>query len=446
MTDGSVEGRSSWWRLGPAIVAVAVVAAGFAIAFRTSLAGFVSLVGGTDIVAMIRAAPWWERLALPAAGGLGAGLINLSIARQRGAGGVGYVMEAIVLGRARIPLVRSILQSVASWIAIAGGNSLGREGPLIQAGAAAGEAARRGFRLDDATARLALAAGVAAGFASAYNAPIAAALFVVEVVTGVLVLEAAVPVLIASVIATVVTRVVVGGAPLYTMHDLGGLHPAELVAFAGLGLLCAPLGVGFLRFLALADRGWRKLPMPLRPMLGGLACGGLLCAIPEVAGNGLEPLSALLDGKLALAGVAWLLLAKPLATAASVGSGSPGGVFTPTLLLGGCAGTLYALGLHAVFGDVIAPPAAYALVGLACALAATAHAPMTAAVLACELSGNYSLVLPLLLACALAASFARRLYIDSVYTAELTRRGLRWRLTLDGRRVIENQQAVVDVV
>ena len=99
-----------------------------------------------------------------------------------------------------------------------------------------------------------------------------------------------------------------------------------------------------------------------------------------------------------------------------------------------------------MFGDAIGAPGAYALVGLAAALAATTHAPLTAAVLACELSGDYALVLPLLVACALAAGLARRLYIDSVYTAELTRRGLRWRLTLDGRRVIENQQHTVDVV
>lgn len=163
-----------------------------------------------------------------------------------------------------------------------------------------------------------------------------------------------------------------------------------------------------------------------------------------VAGNGFEPLDLLLDGKLAVATVAWLLLAKPLATAASVGSGNPGGVFTPTLLIGGLTGTLYAAALAAA--GVHVTPGAYALVGLAAALSATTHAPLMAAVLACELTGDYALVLPLLVACALSAVLARHLYIDSVYTAELSRRGLRWRLTLDGRRVIESSQQVVDVV
>ncbi len=426
-----------------AIVLVAAVAAGFALAFRGSLVAVVKALGGSNVVVMIANLPLWARVLLPAAGGLGAGLIGLWSARQRGASGVGFVMEAIVLGRARVPLMRSVLQAIASWLAIATGNSLGREGPLIQFGAAAGEGARRWLKLDDAQARLVLAAGVAAGFASAYNAPIAATLFVVEVVTGVVALEATVPVVIASVLATVIMRLATSAAPLYGFRGIAAPDPVELAAFAGLGVCAAPLGVGFLRIVSRAERGWRKLPLPWRPAAGGAVCGACLCALPALAGNGFEEVSAMLDGRIAIAAVAWLLLAKPFATAASVGSGNPGGVFTPTLMLGACTGALYAAGLHAVFGSEIAPSAAYVIVGLAAALAATTHAPVMAAVLACELSGNWALALPLLLACAIAAALARRLYIDSVYTAELTRRGVRWRLTLDGRRVVEDKQANV---
>jgi CIC family chloride channel protein len=437
---------SRWWLRWSAVIAVALVAAGFAIAFRASLSAVGRVLGGAGIVAMVQAAPLWQRLVMPAFGGLLVGLVMLIAARVREGAGVGFVMEAIVLGRVRVPLTRSALQAVASWLAIVSGNSLGREGPLIQFGAAAGEGARRAFGLDNVTARIVLATGVAAGFASAYNAPVAAVLFVIEIVTGVVVLEAIVPMLVAVVIATVATRYVVGGAPLYGVRAFGFESPAELLAFAGLGLVAAPVGVGFLRLLALVDRGWRRLPMPWRPALGGLAGGLVLCVLPMVAGNGFEPLEALLDGKLAIAMVAWLLVAKPIATAMAVGSGNPGGAFTPTLLVGACTGALYASGLHAVLGDAIGAPASYALVGLAAAMAATTHAPLTGAVLACELSGDYALVLPLLVATALAAAWARQLYVDSVYTAELSRRGLRWRLTLDGRRVIESQKDSVDVV
>ncbi|HEU4730677.1 MAG TPA: chloride channel protein, partial [Kofleriaceae bacterium] len=284
------------------------------------------------------------------------------------------------------------------------------------------------------------------GFASAYNAPVAGVLFVIEIVTGVVVLEAIVPMLVAVVIATIATRGVLGGAPLYGERAFVLGSPLELLAFAGLGFLAAPVGVGFLRLLGAAGQAFRRLPMPWRPAIGGLLCGAVLSGLPMAAGNGFEPLSALLDGKLVVVMILWLLAAKPVATAVAVGTGNPGGAFTPTLLIGGCTGALYAFGLHAVLGDAIGAPPTYALVGLAAAMAATTHAPLTAAVLACELSGDYALMLPALVASALAAAWARRLYIDSVYTAELSRRGLRWRLTLDGRRVIENQHDAVDVV
>lgn len=437
---------SRWWQRWLAVIAVALVASGFAIAFRGALTAVDRLLGGGGSVAMIEAVPAWERIVLPAAGGLLVGGILLGAARLREGAGVGFVMEAIVLGRVRLPLTRSALQAFASWLAIASGNSLGREGPLIQFGAAAGEAARRVFQLDNITARIVLATGVAAGFASAYNAPVAAVLFVVEIVTGVVVLEAIVPMVVAVVIATLATRYAVGGAPLYGERAFQLGSPAELLAVAGLGLVVAPVGVGFLRLLGFASRLLRKLPLPWRPAAGGLACGAILAVLPLVAGNGFEPLDALLDGRLAVGMIALLLVAKPIGTALAVGSGNPGGAFTPTLLIGGCTGALYAWGLHAVFGGAIGAPSTYALIGLAAAMAATTHAPLTGTVLACELSGDYALMLPLLVATALAAAWARRLYVDSVYTAELSHRGLRWRLTLDGRRVIESQQHTVDVV
>ncbi|MBL0216667.1 MAG: chloride channel protein [Myxococcales bacterium] len=440
------EARSPQWRLAIALVVVAVGAAGFAIAFRASLGAVWSALGGSDVVSMITGLPLWQRIALPVAGGLAAGLVALAAARVREGAGVGYVMEAIVLGNTRVPLTRSLLQALGSWLAIAGGNSLGREGPLIQMGAASGEAARRGLRLDDATARVVLAAGVAAGFAAAYNAPIAAVLFVVEVVTGVAVLEAVVPVAICTVLATVITRLALGAGPIYGVRTFSEISTYELFAFVGVGLICAPIGVGFLRLLSLVERAWVRLPMPIRPATGALVGGAMLCALPLLAGNGFEPVAVMLDGKLAIGMVVWLLVAKPFSTASAVGSGNPGGVFTPTLLLGACAGTLCAFGLHELLGDVISSPGAYALVGLAAALAATTHAPLTATVLACELSGDWAMVLPLLIACSVGAGLARRLYIDSVYTAELSKRGLRWRLTLDGRRIVANQQQSVDVV
>jgi CIC family chloride channel protein len=425
-------------RLALGVVIVAVVSAGFAIAFRTTLAVAArAIAGASDVVEMIEGVPWWARVLLPAAGGLGAGVCAMLAARMPGVGGVGGVMEAVVLGRPSLSVRRTLLQSLGSWMAIASGNSLGREGPLIQFGAAAGVAARRVLGLADDTGRVVIACGVAAGFTAAYNTPFAAVLFVVEIVTGVAVLEATVPVLLATVIATVLTRAAIGQGPIYGARGFVLVSPAELAAFIGLGVFASLVGVGFLSALGAVERLWDRVARPWRSALGGTLAGVMLVWLPEVAGNGYEPLDALLDGRLAVALIAVLVIAKPTATIASVGSGNPGGVFTPTLLIGGCAGALYAAVLHAGFGDAIGSPGGYALVGLAAALAATTHAPLTAAVMAFELSGDYAIVLPLVVATATAAGLARRLRRDSVYTAELARRGLSWTMSLDGRRVVQ---------
>ncbi len=177
--------------------------------------------------------------------------------------------------------------------------------------------------------------------------------------------------------------------------------------------------------------------MPWRPALGGLLAGLGVALLPEVAGNGYEPLNLLLDGRLAVGFVALLLVGKMLATTASVSSGSPGGIFTPTLLIGGGTGFLYAHGLSAL-GLPVGEPGGYALVGMAAATAAAIHAPLLASVMIFELSGDYAIVLPLMLATAIATLMSRRIDRDSVYAAELRRKGLGWEVTLDGRRVVDS--------
>jgi CIC family chloride channel protein len=167
-----------------------------------------------------------------------------------------------------------------------------------------------------------------------------------------------------------------------------------------------------------------------------LLAGGVVAFLPEVAGNGYEPLDALLDVRFSIGFVAVLLVCKPLATCASVSSGSPGGVFTPALMLGGTLGFLFGACLQS-FGMAVGAPGGYALVGMAAATAATTHAPLMGAVMAFELSGDYAIVLPLVLATAVATAISRGLRKDSIYGAELRRRGIGWQMTLDGRRVVD---------
>jgi chloride channel protein, CIC family len=418
------------------VVMVALGAAAFAIAFRAALSFVVHRFGnGPDVVSAARAAPVWLRLLAPAAGGLLAGTLGLWVARAPSGQGVADVMEAVVLGRVRLSMPVTLVKSLSSWVAIVSGGSLGREGPLIQFGGALGKWLSDVLGLSMNRTRVLIAAGTAAGFAAAYNTPFAAVLFVLEVVVGVAALDTLVPVLVATVAATALTRAVVGEGPIYGVRAFQLASPVELLWFAGLGVFVALGAQVFMRLLSLGERLFRHrlLIVPWRSALGGLIAGSLVSVLPEVAGNGYEPLNAILNGQFTAGFVVWLLLAKCVATTASVSSGSPGGVFTPTLLLGGGLGFVYAAALgHA--GATMTAAGGYALVGMAAATAATTHAPMMAAVMAFELSGDYAIALPLLLATGIATFVSRRLRQDSVYTAELRERGVAWQLTLDGRK------------
>jgi CIC family chloride channel protein len=317
------------------------------------------------------------------------------------------------------------------------GGSIGREGPLIQFGGAAGKVVSARLALPVERTRVLIAAGTAAGFAAAYNTPFAAVLFVLEVVTGVVVLDAVVPVLVATVVASAATRAVVGEGPIYGQRAFHLQSSGELLSFALMGVLIALGAQGFMHLLWFGERAFRRSPLrlPWRPAVGGLIAGSVIAFLPEVAGNGYEPLNVLVDGQFSFGFVLLLLLGKCLATTASVSSGSPGGVFTPTLLVGGGIGFLYA---NAVAETLhLGPPGGYALVGMAAAIAATTRAPLMAAVMVFELSGDYAIVLPLMLATAVATLVSRRLGRESIYTAELQQRGIGWEMTMEGRRILK---------
>lgn len=427
-----------------AVLVTAVLAAIFAVAWNRSLSAFYRhVLGAEGVVAAFSALPLWVRIVAPAIGGLAMGIVSLVARTRSPANGVGGVMEAAVLGRVRLSVEATLWRVSAAWLALAGGASVGREGPLIQMGGALGQKVGDIIRVPADRVRVLVAAGAAAGFAAAYNTPFAAVLFVLEVVVAVAAREVIIAAMAAAAIATLVSRTLGSPGPIYGARTFTLVAAHELVFYLLLGALAAPVAVAFRAWLGAAERGFSRLPFgqPWRGALGGLVVGCLAVATPAVVGNGHQPLNELLDGKVPTAALLTLLFAKALATGSSVGSGTPGGIFTPTLLLGGGVGLLGGQALAAA--GLVAPSAvgSYALVGMAAFTAATTHAPLLAAVMIFELSGDYAVVLPLIAACATATLLAARIRPDSVYVEELHRRGLIWEVTLDGRQVRPSEDA-----
>jgi CIC family chloride channel protein len=323
----------------------------------------------------------------------------------------------------------------SSALAIASGMSIGREGPLIEFGGSLATAVgkRWGVTLDET--RVLVAAGTAAGFAAAYNTPFAAILFVFETIIGVATPTALLPTMTATVVAAMVTRALVGAGPIYGQRAFAAQTLADLWWLLALGAVAALVAIAFKWSLTRAERFAEHVAakQPWRATAGGLVVGLLAITIPEVAGNGFEPVNLILDHQLVAATIALLIVAKIVATSASVASGVPGGIFTPMLLAGAGTGWLWAHLVVVLSPGASPDPGAYALVGMAATTAASIHAPLTAAVLVFELSGDYAMVLPLILATVVATSLSRALGSESVYEGELRRRGLGWQLTLEGR-------------
>jgi CIC family chloride channel protein len=423
---------------GRFLIAIALVGLGaalFAVAFRRALAWWYDTAfHASNVVDAIAGLPPWLRFVVPLAGGLTAGAISW-LRSSRGQN-VSNVMEAIALGHVRLSLRATLSRVAASWAAIGGGLSIGREGPLIEFGGSLGASIGRALTSDRRT-RVLIAAGTAAGFAAAYNTPLAAVLFVLETMAGVAALEVVLPVMGATALATVLTRALVGGGPIYGQREFAFGQPIELLTYGALGLIAALAAIGFKGVLTVGERLFERsaIPQPARSAIGGAIVGALAMWLPAVAGNGYEPLNTVLNQPLPIAFIATLVLVKVIATSASVGSGIPGGIFTPMLLVGGAVGTLWAHAVAAIGGPPIANEGSYALVGMAATAAASTYAPLTAAVMIFEVSGDYPIVIPLILATSLAVAASRAFRSDSVYNSELRRRGLGWVMTLDGRRV-----------
>ena len=364
---------------------------------------------------------------VPVLGGLVYGPIVDRYAKEARGHGVPEVMLAIAERGGRIGPQVAIVKSLASALCIGSGGSVGREGPIVQIGSALGSSIGQALRISDARLRLLVACGAAGGISATFNAPIAGVFFALELILRDFATESFGVVVLASVTADVIGRAAFGSTPFLSLPAFHTAAPVEYLLYAGLGILAAAVGVGFTKVLYgtedLLDRLWRG-PEWLRPAAGGVLLGLLLLALPQMYGVGYPVLEAGVRGQYVLWFLLILLVGKIAATSLTIGIGGSGGVFAPSLFMGAMLGTAYGLAAQYLFGDGVGPAGAYGLVAMGAVFAGAARAPITAVLIIFELTGNYTIILPLMTAIALATGVGTLLSKETIYTLKLRRRGI----------------------
>lgn len=388
---------------------------------------------------------WWLPL-IPMLGGLCVGPIVHYLATEARGHGVTEVINAVArLGGIIRPRV-AVVKTLASAICIGSGGSAGREGPIVQIGSAIGSTVGQFFGMSSERVRVLVGCGAAAGISSVFNAPIAGVLFSLEVILGDFAIRTFSPVLIASVVASVMTRSILGNYPAFEVTPYALESGWELILYIVLGLLLGGVAVLFTKVLHATEHFFEHLPFNsmVKPAIGGLALGVVAVFYPQVLADGYETINLTLDGEMAFALLLPLIFLKIIATSLTLGSGSSGGVFAPSLFIGAVAGGTFGVVANLLFPGATANPGAYALVGMAGLVAGTTHAPMTAILIIFEITNDYHIILPLMMTVTFSTLMARRMLPHSIYTLKLFQRGIEIR---GGRDInVLRAHTVMDIV
>lgn len=377
---------------------------------------------------------------IPAVGGLIVGLLIYNFAQEAKGHGVPEVMEAVALHGGKIRPIVALVKSLASAISIGSGGSVGREGPIVQIGSSIGSTLGQKLHLSDEKIRILVACGAAGGIAATFNAPIAGVIFALEIILGQFSVRHFSLVVISSVASSIVGQAVFGEVPAFMIPvEYGMASLWEFAFYPILSVLAAFMGVLFVKSLYWTEdlfAGWKGVPEWLKPMIGGILLGGLALSYPYLTGVewegmpqifnvGYEVIESALAGNMLLGAALVLLFLKLIATILTLGSGGSGGVFAPSLFMGAMLGTVFELAIRSFFPNIIAPPGAYAMIGMAATFTAAAHAPITAVIILFELTGDYRIILPLMLTVVITTIVSQSILKgESIYTLKLSRRGV----------------------
>ena len=341
--------------------------------------------------------------------------------------GIPEAMEAILHRQSRIAPRTAIAKPLSAAVAIGTGGPFGAEGPIIVTGGALGSLLGQVVRVSPSERKILLASGAAAGMAATFGAPVASVILALELLLFEFSTRAFVPLVVASSVAAGIHSALLGTGPLFTVPEHGYAGLDRLPWFALLGLACGLLAVVIAKGLFLVEDGFRRLPIneAWHPVIGSLGFALVGLAVPRALGVGYDAISDVLAGRLALAALATLLLAKLVAWWIALGSGTSGGTLAPVLLIAGSFGALFGLGMQALVPSLDIAPGAFALVAMAATFGAATRATFTSIVFVFELTRDYQIILPLMLASVLADLVAAFLLRESLMTDKLARRGTR---------------------
>jgi chloride channel protein, CIC family len=366
---------------------------------------------------------------IPTIGGLLYGPLIYRYAREARGHGVPEVMVAVADNGGRIRWQVAVVKSLASALCIGSGGSVGREGPIVQIGSALASSVGQWVRLPENRLRIMVACGAAGGISATFNAPITGVFFGVEIILREFAADALFTVMLSAVVADVIAIPFLGDKPFLSGFPAGITlqHPRNYLLVAVLAVIAALIGLAFKSVLYQVedwcDAIWKGRPEWARPAVLGLAFGLLLLALPQMYGVGYPVMFKATAGQYALWFLIVLAFGKILATSLTMGIGGSGGIFAPSLFIGVTSGYAYGDIVDHLFGAGAGQPALYAVIAMGAVFAAAARAPLTSLASVVEMTGDFSLTLPVMLAVAIATAVSRALSYGTIYTAKLLRRG-----------------------
>jgi len=379
-----------------------------------------------SVLDSLNSLPIYWKILVPVLGGLIVGPIIYFLAREAKGHGVPEVMQAIALKNGVIRPRVAVVKSIASAITISTGGSVGQEGPIIQVGSAVGSTIGQWLKVSPDRLKILVGCGAAAGIAATFNAPIAGAFFALEIIIGNFGIISFSPIIISSVMATVISRAFFGNTPIFTVPLYSLVSIWEIPLYMGLGMISGLVGLAFIESVYASERFFDEMKIPeyLKTPLGAIFLGILIVFSPHVFGGGYETIEMAMRGEIIWYGLFFLIILKLLATSITLGSGGSGGIFAPALFLGATAGGAFGQLVNFLFPSITAGSGAYAMVGMGAVVAAATHAPITSILILFEVTNDYKIILPVMISCTIATILARRLKQDSIYTLKLSLRGI----------------------